>query len=89
MHLLRELPNGVKLLSFLWGSHVVFLFKLTVHDGARFKYKLMGVMVYFKPAKINTNQCYESDSLKVGNCSILREYMTLQDVKHIIITVHT
>ncbi len=43
----------------------------------------------FNLQKINTNQYYESDSLNVGNCSILREYMTLQDVKLIIITIHT
>jgi hypothetical protein len=41
----------------------------------------------FNLRKINTNQYYESNSLKTGNCSILREYMTLQDVKRIIITV--
>ncbi len=57
-----------------------------VRDGARFKYKLMGV---FNLQKNNTNQLYESDFLNAGSCSILREYMTLQDVKHIIITVHT
>jgi hypothetical protein len=37
-----------------------------VRDGARFKNKLMGVMVYFKPAKNNTNQYYESVSLNAG-----------------------
>jgi hypothetical protein len=39
--------------------------------------------------KINTNQYYLSDSLNIGNCNIFREYMTLQDIEHIIITVHT
>ncbi len=42
-----------------------------VRNGARFKNKLMGVMVYFKPAKINTNQYYESDSLNAGNNSTI------------------
>jgi hypothetical protein len=37
----------------------------------------------------NLRKNYESDFLNVGDCSILREYMTLHDVKHIIITVHT
>jgi hypothetical protein len=44
---------------------------ILVRDGARFKYKLIGVMVYFNLPKINTNQYYESDFLNVGNCSIL------------------
>jgi hypothetical protein len=52
---------------------------VAVCDGARFKYILMGVMVFFLTwEKINTNQYYESDSLRIGNCGILREYMTLQ-----------
>jgi hypothetical protein len=40
----------------------------------------------FNLRKINTNQSYESDSLNVGNCSILREYMTLRDNEHTMIT---
>jgi hypothetical protein len=43
----------------------------------------------FNLQKINTNQYYESDSLDVGNCSMLRGYITLLDVKHKSITVHT
>jgi hypothetical protein len=39
---------------------------VTVRDGARFKNKLMGVMVYFNLRKINTNQYYELDSLVSG-----------------------
>jgi hypothetical protein len=38
----------------------------TVRDGARFKNKLMGVMVYFSPTKVNINQYYKSDSLDAG-----------------------
>ncbi len=37
-----------------------------VSDGARFKNKLMGVMVSFNLRKINTNQYYELDSLDSG-----------------------
>ncbi len=47
---------------------------IPVRDGARFKNKLMGVMVYFLPAKINTNQYYESDSLNAG---IATRYVTV------------
>ncbi len=39
--------------------------------------------------KINTNKHYESDSLNAGNSNMICEYMTLQDDKSIIITVHT
>jgi hypothetical protein len=67
-----------------------FLLSSIVRDGARFKYKLTGVMVYFLTCKkINTNQYYESDSLNAGSCNMLREYMTLQDDRHIKIPVHT
>jgi hypothetical protein len=34
-------------------------------------------------------QYYKSDTLNVRDCSILQEYTTLQDIEHIIITVHT
>jgi hypothetical protein len=34
-----------------------------VRDSARIKYVLMCVMVYFKLEKINTNYCYESNSV--------------------------
>ncbi len=44
--------------------------------------------IIFNLRKNNINQYFESDSLIIGNCSMSREYMTLQDVKHIIITVH-
>jgi hypothetical protein len=43
----------------------------------------------FNLRKITTNQYYESDSLKAGNSNMICEYMTLQDNKCIIITVHT
>ncbi len=46
-------------------------------------------MVYFQPAKNKHHQYYESDSLNAGSCNMLHEYMTLQDEKHTIITVHT
>jgi hypothetical protein len=39
---------------------------VSVRGAARFKNKLMGFMVYFSPAKINTNQYYESVSLNAG-----------------------
>jgi hypothetical protein len=50
---------------------------ICVRDGAGFKNKLMGVMVYFYPAKINTNQYYESVSLSAGNNNTIRECMTI------------
>ncbi len=68
---------------------VPLLLLVTVRGGARFKYKHMRVMFILTCRKINTNQYYKLDSLKVGDCSMLWEYMTLQDVEHIIITVHT
>jgi hypothetical protein len=43
----------------------------------------------FNQRKINTNQYYKSDSLNARNCNMIRECMTLQDDKCIIITVHT
>ncbi len=58
-------------------------FDLLVRNGARFKNKLIGVMVNFNLQKINTNQYYESVSLNAGNNSTIREYMTLQDDSYI------
>jgi hypothetical protein len=43
---------------------------LTVRDGARFKYKLMGVMVYFLPAKNKQQSVIWINFLDTNNCKV-------------------
>ncbi len=67
----------------LWIYHKYFLTLLltstvtaAVRNCAIFKNKLMGVMVYFKPIKINNNQYFES-ALDAGNNGTILDYMNL------------